>query len=75
MKKYGVAPLPNFFIKTIEDDDLFIIYAVDRISNVIDKEETFKMRKGKGINNKKFSKKIVNFSKKEIQEIILFILS
>ena len=63
MKKYGVIPLPDFFIKNIEDDDLFVIIGSDGIWDVIDQEEVFNMGKEKGISSEEFSKKLINLAK------------
>ena len=63
MKKYGVIPLPDFFIKNIEDDDLFAIIGSDGIWDVIDQEEVFNMGKEKGISSEEFSKKLINIAK------------
>ena len=63
MKKYGVTPLPDFYIKTIEDDDLFVIIGSDGIWDVIDQEEAFKMGIEKGISSEEFSKKLINLAK------------
>ena len=63
MKKYGVIPLPDFFIKNIEDDDLFVIIGSDGIWDVIDQEEVFNMGKEKGISSEEFSIKLINLAK------------
>lgn len=63
MKKYGVIPVPDFFIKKIEDDDLFVIIGSDGIWDVIGQEEVFKMGIKKGISSEYFSKKLTNIAK------------
>ena len=63
MKKYGVIPLPDFFCKKIEYDDLFVIIGSDGIWDVIDEEEIFKMGNEKGLSSEEFSKKLINLCK------------
>ena len=63
MKKYGVIPLPDFFCKKIENDDLFVIIGSDGIWDVIDEEEIFKIGNEKGLSSEEFSKKLINLCK------------
>ena len=63
MKKYGVIPLPYFYTKKIEKDDLFVIIASDGIWDVINEEELFKMGNEKDLSSEIFSKKIMDKAK------------
>ena len=63
MKKYGVLPIPDFFTKKIENDDLFIIIASDGIWDVINEEELLKMGNEKELSSEIFSKKIMELAK------------
>ena len=63
MKKYGVIPTPDFFVKKIEDDDIFFIIGSDGIWDVIDQEEVYRIGIEKGISSEEFSKKLINISK------------
>ena len=63
MKKYGVIPVPDFFVKKIEDDDLFFIIGSDGIWDVIDQDEAYSMGKEKGLSSEEFSKKLINLAK------------
>jgi serine/threonine protein phosphatase PrpC len=63
MKKYGVIPTPDFFVKKIEDDDIFFIIGSDGIWDVIDQEEVYRMGIEKGISSEEFSKKLINIAK------------
>ena len=63
MKKYGVIPTPDFFVKKIEDDDLFFIIGSDGIWDVIEQEEVYRIGMEKGLSSEEFSKKLVNLAK------------
>ena len=63
MKKYGVIPIPDFFVKKIEDEDLFFIIGSDGIWDVIDQDEAYSMGKEKGLSSEEFSKKLINLAK------------
>ena len=63
MKKYGVIPVPDFYTKKIEKDDLFVIIASDGIWDVINEEELYKMGKEKELSSEIFSKKIMDLAK------------
>ena len=63
MKKYGVLPLPDFFIKQIEKDDLFVIIASDGVWDVINEDELYKMGNEKELSSEIFSKKIIDIAK------------
>ena len=63
MKKYGVLPIPDFFTKKIENDDLFIIIASDGIWDVINEKELLKMGNEKELSSEIFSKKIMELAK------------
>ena len=63
MKKYGVLPLPDFFIKKIDKDDLFVIIASDGVWDVINEDELFKMGNEKDLSSETFSKKIIDIVK------------
>ena len=63
MKKYGVIPMPDFFIKKIETEDIFIIIGSDGIWDVIDQEETYRIGTEKGISSEEFSKKLIKLAK------------
>ena len=63
MKKYGVIPEPDFFIKKIEEDDFFVIIASDGIWDVINEGELFKKKKKKKLSSEAFSKKIMDIAK------------
>lgn len=63
MKKYGVIPVPDFYTKKIEKDDLFVIIASDGIWDVINEEELYKMGNEKELSSEIFSKKIMDLAK------------
>ena len=63
MKKYGVIPVPDFYTKKIEKDDLFVIIASDGIWDVINEEEIYKMGNEKELSSEIFSKKIMDLAK------------
>ena len=63
MKKYGVIPVPDFYTKKIDNDDLFVIIASDGIWDVINEEELFKMGNEKELSSEAFSKKIMDIAK------------
>ena len=63
MKKYGVIPVPDFYTKKIEKDDLFVIIASDGIWAVINEEELYKMGNEKELSSEIFSKKIMDLAK------------
>ena len=63
MKKYGVLPLPDFYTKKIENDDLFVIIGSDGIWDVLNEEEIFKMGNEKELSSEFFSKKIMDIAK------------
>ena len=63
MKKYGVIPEPDFYIKKIEKDDFFVIIASDGIWDVINEDELFKIGKEKKLSSEAFSKKIMDIAK------------
>ena len=63
MKKYGVIPEPDFFIKKIEEDDFFVIIASDGIWDVINEDELFKIGNEKKLSSEAFSKKIMDIAK------------
>ena len=63
MKKYGVIPTPDFFVKKIEDDDLYFIIGSDGIWDVIEQEEVYRIGMEKGLSSEEFSKKLVNLAK------------
>ena len=63
MKKYGVIPSPDFYIKNVEDDDLFFIIGSDGIWDVIDQDEVYRMGIEKGLSSEEFSKKLINIAK------------
>ena len=63
MKKYGVIPIPDFFVKKIDEDDLFFIIGSDGIWDVIDQDEAYCMGKEKGLSSEEFSKKLINLAK------------
>lgn len=63
MKKYGVIPVPDFYTKKIEKDDLFVIIASDGIWDVINEEEIYKMGNEKELSSEIFSKKIMGLAK------------
>ena len=62
-KKYGVIPVPDFYTKKIEKDDLFVIIASDGIWDVINEEELYKMGNEKELSSEIFSKKIMDLAK------------
>ena len=63
MKKYGVIPEPDFYIKKIEKDDFFVIIASDGIWDVINEGELFKIGNEKKLSSEAFSKKIMDIAK------------
>jgi serine/threonine protein phosphatase PrpC len=63
MKKYGVIPEPDFYIKKIEKDDFFVIIASDGIWDVINEDELFKIGNEKKLSSEAFSKKIMDIAK------------
>ena len=63
MKKYGVIPEPDFYIKKIEKDDFFVIIASDGIWDVINEGELFKIGNEKKLSSEVFSKKIMDIAK------------
>ena len=63
MKKYGVIPEPDFYIKKIENDDIFVIIGSDGIWDVINEGELFKIEKEKKLSSEAFSKKIMDIAK------------
>ena len=63
MKKYGVIPVPDFYTKKIEKDDLFVIIASDGIWDVINEEQIYKMGNEKELSSEIFSKKIMDLAK------------
>ena len=63
MKKYGVIPEPDFYIKKIENDDFFVIIASDGIWDVINEDELFKIGNEKKLSSEAFSKKIMDIAK------------
>ena len=63
MKKYGVIPEPDFYIKKIEKDDFFVIIAFDGIWDVINEDELFKIGNEKKLSSEAFSKKIMDIAK------------
>ena len=63
MKKYGVLSLPDFFVKKIEKDDLFVVIGSDGIWDVINEEELFKMGNEKELSSESFSKKLIEIAK------------
>ena len=63
MKKYGVIPEPDFYIKKIEKDDFFVIIGSDGIWDVINEDELFKIGNEKKLSSEAFSKKIMDIAK------------
>ena len=63
MKKYGVLNTPDFFVKKIEKDDLFVIIASDGIWDVVNEDELFNMGNEKELSSEIFSKKIMNIAR------------
>ena len=63
MKKYGVIPEPDFYIKKIENDDFFVIIGSDGIWDVINEDELFKIGNEKKLSSEAFSKKIMDIAK------------
>ena len=63
MKKYGVIPEPDFYIKKIEKDDFFVIIGSDGIWDVINEDELFKIGNEKKVSSEAFSKKIMDIAK------------
>ena len=63
MKKYGVLSLPDFFVKKIDKDDLFVVIGSDGIWDVINEDELFKMGNEKELSSESFSKKIMATAK------------
>ena len=63
MKKYGVIPVPDFFIKKIEKEDLFVIIGSDGIWDIIEQNEVYKMGIEKGVRSEDFSKNLINLAK------------
>ena len=63
MKKYGVLNTPDFFVKKIEKDDLFVVIASDGIWDVVNEDELFNMGNEKEIGSEAFSKKIMTIAK------------
>ena len=63
MKKYGVIPEPDFYIKKIEKNDFFVIIASDGIWDVINEGELFKIGNEKKLSSEAFSKKIMDIAK------------
>lgn len=63
MKKYGVLSLPDFYVKKIDKDDLFVVIGSDGIWDVINEEELFKMGNEKELSSESFSKKIMAIAK------------
>ena len=63
MKKYGVIPEPDFYIKKIEKDDFFVIIGSDGIWDVINEGELFKIGNEKKLSSEAFSKKIMDIAK------------
>ena len=63
MKKYGVIPEPDFYIKKIEKNDFFVIIASDGIWDVINEDELFKIGNEKKLSSEAFSKKIMDIAK------------
>jgi len=63
MKKYGVIPEPDFYIKKIENDDFFVIIGSDGIWDVINEGELFKIGNEKKLSSEAFSKKIMDIAK------------
>ena len=55
--------MPDFFIKKIEIEDIFIIIGSDGIWDVIDQEETYRIGTEKGISSEEFSKKLIKLAK------------
>ena len=62
MKKYGVIPEPDFYVKRIENEDIFIVIGSDGIWDVINQEETFRMGIEKGLSSEDFSQKLIKIS-------------
>ena len=62
MKKYGVIPEPDFYIKKIEKDDFFVIIGSDGM-DVINEGELFKIGNEKKLSSEAFSKKIMDIAK------------
>ena len=62
MKKYGVIPEPDFFVKKIENEDIFIVIGSDGIWDVINQEETFRVGIEKGLSSEEFSQKLIKIS-------------
>ena len=61
MKKYGVIPLPDFYIKKIDEKDIFCVIGSDGIWDVIEEEELLNISKEK-ISSDEFAKKIIKIS-------------
>ena len=62
MKKYGVIPEPDFYVKRIENEDIFIVIGSDGIWDVINQEEAFRMGIEKGLSSEDFSQKLIKIS-------------
>ena len=61
MKKYGVIPLPDFYVKKIDEKDIFCVIGSDGIWDVIEEEELLNISKEK-ISSDEFAKKIIKIS-------------
>ena len=61
MKKYGVIALPDFFVKKINEKDIFCVIGSDGIWDVIDEEEILDLSQQK-ISSDEFAKKIIKMA-------------